>query len=119
LLPRYQGDTLRVYAVWFNMYPGDARTKWPPTLLTDARVTHYWDEGRALGTAYLANLTTMLTRRAEATMMPTADAMWDAFYVYSAEDGWRDPLPLPIAWGYPIMVTRDRLVREADTLLLK
>jgi hypothetical protein len=101
------------------MYPGDGRSKWPSTLLTDARVTHYWDERRTVGTAYLANLTAMLTRRAEATLMPTADAMWDAFYVYGADDGWRDPLPLPLAWGYPIMVTHDRLVREVDALLLK
>jgi len=101
------------------MYPGDTRSKWPSTLLTDSRVTHHWDERRALGTAYLLNLTTMLDRRAEATLMPTADAMWDAFYVYGAEGRWGDPMPLPIAWGYPIMVTRDRLSREVDALLAR
>ncbi len=99
------------------MYPGDARTKWPSTLLTDERVAHFWDAQRALGTAYLANLPAMLDRRAEATLQPTADAMWDAFYVYGPGDSWRDPLPLPSAWGYPIMVTRDHLVREVGALL--
>src|SRR5712691_313306 len=62
------------------MYPGDARSKWPSALLTDQRVAHYCDEQRALGTAYLSNLPAMLDRRAEATLQPTADAMWDAFF---------------------------------------
>jgi hypothetical protein len=29
---------LRVYAVWFNMYPGDARERWRADRLTDPRV---------------------------------------------------------------------------------
>ena len=29
---------LRVYAVWFNMYPGDEREHWRTDLLIDARV---------------------------------------------------------------------------------
>jgi hypothetical protein len=98
------------------MYPGDARRKWPPTLLTDQRVTHYWVEQRALGTTYLANLPGMLERRAEATLQPTADAMWDAFYLYARGDRWQDPLPLPVRWGYPIMPTREELARELDAL---
>jgi len=98
------------------MYPGDARRKWPPTLLTDQRVAHYWDEQRTLGTTYLSNLTAMLDRRAEATRQPTADAMWDAFYLYPPGDRWQDPLPLPIRWGYPIMPTREELARELDSL---
>ena len=101
------------------MYPGDARRKWPPTLLTDQRVTHYWDERRTLGTTYLSNLPAMLDRRAEATMQPTADVMWDAFYLYAPGDQWRDPLPLPIRWGYPIMPTREELARELDALPYK
>ena len=101
------------------MYPGDARAKWPSALLTDQRVAHYWDDQRAVGTAYLSSLPAMLDRRAEATLPPAADAMWDAFYVYAPGDPWQDPLPLPAAWGYPIMVTRDRLVREVDAFAPK
>ena len=101
------------------MYAGDARSKWPQALLTDRRVSHYWDEPRTLGASYLMRLPAMLDRRAQATMQPTADAMWDAFFLYAPGDIWRDPLPLPIAWGYPIMVTRDHLVREVDALVRK
>lgn len=89
-------------------------SKHPLTLMT-----HFWDGQRTLGTAYLANLTAMLDRRADATLQPTADAMWDAFYVYGAEDRWQDPVPVPVIWGYPIMVTRDQLVRAVDALVAK
>ena len=103
---------LRVYAVWFNMYPGDARGKWLPTLLTDPRVMHYWDEQRAVGIAYLSNLPVMLDSRADGTLPPTADAMWDAFFLYRAGERWREPVPAPVRWGYPIMPTREELARE-------
>jgi hypothetical protein len=99
------------------MYPGDARAKWPAALLTDPRVTHYWDEQRVIGTTYLSHLPAILDRRADGTLPPTADALWDAFFLYARGDGWSERAPVPIVWGYPIMVTRDRLARELDALL--
>ena len=99
------------------MYPGDARARWPSALLTDPRVAHYWDAQRALGTAYLSNLPAMLDRRVETTLPPVADAMWDAFFLYAPGDRWQEPLPKPVAWGYPIMVTRNQLLREVKALV--
>lgn len=108
-----------MYAVWFNMYPGDARAKWPATALTDSRVLHRWDQVRALGLQYLMSVPTIMDRRAAATLPPTADAMWDAFFLYAPGDSWQDPLPTPVGWGYPIMVTRDDLARQLDVLLAR
>jgi hypothetical protein len=71
------------------MYPGDARSKWPASLLVDPRVLHYWDNERISGKRYLAHLAGMLDRRAPATMPPAADAMWDAFFVYSSASSTR------------------------------
>jgi hypothetical protein len=101
------------------MYPGDSRSKWPQALLTDTRVTHFWDQPRALGVSYLTRLPAMLDRRAPGTMPPSADAMWDAFYVYGPDARWEDPVPLPIAWGYPIMVTREELTRALGGVTIK
>ena len=101
------------------MYPGDARSKWPSTLLTDPRVVHQWDERRAVGRLYLSQLTAMLDRRATATLRPPDDALWDAFFLYPPGVRWQEPLPLPVRWGYPIMVTRDQLLREVDALVKK
>jgi hypothetical protein len=103
-----------VYAVWFNMYPGDARSKWPSTVLADPRVSHYWDDQRTVGRLYLSRVPAMLNRRAAATRQPADDALWDAFFLYAPGDRWQDPLPLPVRWGYPIMVTRDQLLRDVD-----
>jgi hypothetical protein len=108
-----------VYAVWFNMYPGDARAKWPATALTDSRVQHRWDEARVLGLQYLVSVPTIMDRRAAETLPPTADAMWDAFFLYAPGDSWQNPLPVPVAWGYPIMVTKDDLSRQLDVLLAR
>ena len=119
LLERNSDPALRVYAVWFNMYPGDARGKWPAELLTDHRVVHYWDEGRLLGVRLLVNLPTFLDRQAPGTLALEADALWDAFFVYAPGDPWKEPFPRPISWGYPIMVTRDHLLREVQSLAAK
>lgn len=98
------------------MYPGDSRAKWPATALTDGRVRHLWDEARALGLLYLAKVPTILDRRAPETLPPTADAMWDTFFLYAPEAAWQDPLPVPLAWGYPILATREHLASRLDAI---
>lgn len=108
-----------MYAVWFNMYPGDARVKWPEGLLTDPRVTHYWDEQRRVGLRLVSNLPTFLDRQAVGTLPPLADALWDTFFVYAPGDEWSGAFPRPVSWGYPIMVTADQLARDVDRLLVK
>ena len=98
------------------MYPGDARSKWPSTLLTDSRVAHYWDQPRIVGGLYLSQLPALVARRAAATLSPADGSLWDAFFLYARGVQWQERLPLPIKWGYPIMVTRDELRREVDQL---
>lgn len=119
ILERYPQLPIAVYAVWFNMYPGDARVKWSEALLTDRRVVHYWDEPRALGLRLLANLSSFLDRQAAGTLPPDADALWDTFFLYAPEDRWVGAFPRPVSWGYPIMVTKDRLARDIETFALK
>ncbi|HZR25979.1 MAG TPA: hypothetical protein VFA59_20435 [Vicinamibacterales bacterium] len=111
---------IRVYAVWFNMYPSDAREKWPSTLLVDPRVMQYWDEARAVGARYLSALPSIVPRRAAATLPPITDApLWDAYFVYPPGDLWREPVPIPAVWGYPIMVTRNEALSTVKALLSK
>ena len=119
LLDDHPRAELRVYAIWFNMYPGDARSKWPGHLLTDSRVVHYWDRERVVGTRYLSHLPALLERRAAATMAPTDDALWDAFFVYEPGATWQEPVPVPLSWGYPIMLTRDQLTADIEARIGK
>jgi hypothetical protein len=99
------------------MYPGDARLKWSPTILTDSRAAHFWDEERVIGRWYLSRLPSMIDRRAPPTMQPVDDVLWDAFFIYAPGDRWQDASALPVRWGYPIMVTREHLMSEVEALI--
>ena len=100
-----------------EIYPDDARSTWPSALLTDPRVVHYWDEPRTIGRLYLSNLPAMF--RSSGRRDPSADGRCPVGRVFSLR-AWGPvarPLPLPAAWGYPIMVTRDQLLRQVRALL--
>ena len=53
---KHTDSKLRIYAVWFSMYPGDAPERWPAAALPDRRVRHYWDEGREIGEWYASKM---------------------------------------------------------------
>ena len=88
---------LRVYAVWFNMYPGDARARWRDTLLTDPRVRHYWDDQGLLGRLYLHNMRRMWPVRAAGTEPPQDDALSGATVIAPESDRNRDTARLDSA----------------------
>ena len=110
LLAKYPKANVRAYAVWFNMFPGDARSKWPPTLLTDARVIHRWDEPKAVGQWY-APLTASIRRElAPASQWRDGAILWDAYLLYGADAKWSDaPTTGLIHWGRTIVAGRDTL----------
>jgi hypothetical protein len=107
----------RVYAVWFKMYPGDARERWRAELLTDARVRHYWDEQRSVGRLYLQTLPRIWPVRAAETVLPQADALWDAYLLYPADARWDEQPPDVISWGATILQTKESLDRDVRQAL--
>jgi hypothetical protein len=127
ILDANPGANVRVYAVWFNMLPRDSRSGFPSDLLTDHRVTQFWDEHHLVGTAFA----------------PLADwhkgVLWDAYFLYPRAARWESgaasappkvqseasgesaprELPRPTSWGRTIFSTRDQLKREFDALVAK
>ena len=102
ILNRNPSADLRVYVVWFNMFPGDARWRWDGDSMTDSRVMHFWDEQKTVGTWFSANLTERDS--------PT----WDfyALYRYDARD-----LASPTRIGGTIISHRDELQAALMPLL--
>lgn len=103
-----------MYAIWFNMYPGDARESWRGTLLTDPRVRHYWDDRRAMGQLYLQLLPTIWPKRSADTTLPDADALWDAYLLYASDVDWADRPPSVVSWGSPIYRSTDTLIEQLE-----
>jgi hypothetical protein len=102
-LEETEGRPLAVYAVWFEMFGSDSESRWPSDLLTDPRVTHFWDAEKVVGTWYGEHVTAKSSGHVE----------WDAWFLYDAGATWDDgPAPL-IDWGRTIVATRDELRRRS------
>ena len=93
---------LRVYAVWFNMYPGDARWRWDGDGLTAPRIEHFWDEQKVVGSWFNANLTH--------SRAPT----WDFYAVYSRE---AQDFSAPVSMGGTIIARRGQLQASLAPLI--
>jgi hypothetical protein len=95
---------VRVYAVWFDMFPGDARWRWDGGGLTDPRVQHFWDEQKSVGMWFSDNLTD--------SDSPT----WDFYALYSPDA--RD-LASPTSMGGSIISRREALQAALSTMLAR
>jgi hypothetical protein len=103
LLQKDATAMLKVYAVWFNMFPGDDRSRWPEGLLSDRRVVEYWDEKKVLGT-WFAN-------------HPDYDdyprpVLWDAYLLFGAGSRWEGQPSDRVGWGFTILQTREQLEKD-------
>ncbi len=117
LLDTQRGAPLRVFAVWYAMYPGDARGRWRRDLLTDDRVMHWWDEGRLLGRQLLAQLRPYSRLRAPGSRDFQEKILWDAYLLFDRKARWdRSPTGL-VSWGYTVMTTRKTLAEQVASLV--
>jgi hypothetical protein len=116
LLQKYPTANLRVYAVWFKMMPNDSRAKWRPTLLTDSRVIHRWDEPKALGTWYAPRTAAIRPQLTADSKWGNGDVLWDAFLLYGPDSRWDDEPSSLIHWGRTIVAGRETLKADFETL---
>ena len=94
---------LKVYAVWFNMFPGDDRSRWPEGLLSDRRVVEDWDEKKVLGTWFASH------RDYHDYPGPV---LWDAYLLFAAGSRWEDKPSERVGWGFTILQTREQLKKD-------
>ena len=94
-------------AVWFDMVRSDNRSRWQPDLLTDPRVTHFWDTDKLVGTWYGENVTVQEPGHVE----------WDMFFLYDRGVEWSEDHSGVYSSGRTIWGRRDKLSRDAATLI--
>jgi hypothetical protein len=105
LLAKHPAPTLRVYAVWLPMVPGDTRRAWESSVLADPRVVHLWDEKRTTGQWFAEHIGGY------------RGISWDIYYVYGSEARW-DLTPSPLlSKGRPVYRQRDELRTSVLPLL--
>ena len=108
-----------MYAIWFNMFPGDARDRWRPALLADPRVLHFWDDARSIGRLFFKTLPRLAARQAPGTIELEGDVLWDAYLLFGPDARWDadDSPPDVISWGSTILATQAAFQREFFTAL--
>ena len=99
ILDGYPSADLRVYAVWFNMLPGDDRSQWPSDALTDSRVSEYWDEDRITGQWFAKNL----------PGNSFGPIVWDTYFLFGPQAQWEAIPEQLIDSGRPIIAKRNSL----------
>lgn len=111
ILQRFPGLNIRVYAVWYEMYPGDSPKKFPSAKqrMPDSRVRHYWDKKKAAGRWFQANVPSDYKN----------PIMWDAYYLYDADAEWGQTLGPLISHGRTILETRKELLKKVAALAEK
>jgi hypothetical protein len=120
LLAKNPQADVRVFVIWFRMYPGDAESKWPRELLTDRRVEHRWDEPKAAGRWFLTNLGALRPSRGGDGVFPQqADALWDTYLLFGRDGTWTDAPNGLLSWGYTVMRTRPQLLKDFQFVVAK
>jgi hypothetical protein len=99
---------IRVYSVWYEMYPGDSPKAFPKarTFLPDKRVTHYWDQPKEVGRWFQKALPSDYK----------GEIQWDAFYLYGTDSVWNDQPSSLLVWGRTILGSRKKLRDEISRL---
>jgi hypothetical protein len=94
-------DELRVYAVWLNQRPTDARDEIDESILADPRVTQYWD-GEGITGTYFAET--------DLGGLGFAGFVYDVYYVFGRDASWGDD-PAPLAGsGGPVLFKGEELL---------
>lgn len=108
ILKRNPKVDLKVYAVWYEMYPGDSPDDFPEArkMMPDKRVSHYWDQPKDVGRWFHGLVPTTTKGEIE----------WDAFYLYDENSVWTDRPTGLLTWGRTILQDRRKLSERVAQL---
>ena len=100
---------VKVYAVWYEMYPGDSPDDFPAAraFMPDKRVSHYWDPGKDVGRWFYGFVPSNVKGEIE----------WDAFYLFDKTAVWNDKPTELLTSGRTILQERRNLTSKIAELL--
>jgi hypothetical protein len=100
ILEKNRSARLGVDVVWLPMLPGDSEQLIDRRVLSDPRVTYYWDPGRTVGAWFSGHVT------------HKQGITWDAYFLYGPQATWGSvPAPL-VSRGSSVVGTHDRLLAD-------
>lgn len=109
LEPNPEAD-IDVAAVWFNVLPSDSQDNFDPALLTDARVTQYWDADGDIGTWFEDHEDVI------GFSSNTGTFVWDAYLLFGPDATWENtPEPLAL-YGRTVLAAKDELLAEVTDI---
>jgi hypothetical protein len=101
ILDQERSKDLRIYAVWLNQRPTDARDEIDESILDDARVTQFWDEEGITGRYFAEE---------DLGGLGYSGFVYDVYYVFGGDAAWADePAPLA-ASGAPVLYDGEKLL---------
>ena len=85
VLDTVDAKNVRVYAIWEPILRNDNHDSalQAPKLIPDARATHYWIDGHAVGELF------------QSAIRLKSEPAWDVYLVYAAGVVWGDDVPVP------------------------
>jgi hypothetical protein len=105
ILDKHPATQLRVYVVWFDMLPGEARQMVDLQILADRRATNYWDESRITGRWFSDHV------------VQDRGITWDTYFFYGPNARWETtPEPL-LSSGAPVIGGSEDLAAAAAPFL--
>jgi hypothetical protein len=109
---------VRVFVVWFRMYPGDEESRWPREILLDRRVIQTWDEPKAAGRWFMSHLSGLQPSRGGDGRFPQRDdALWDSYLLFDRDAAWNSTPTGLLSWGFTVMRTRQKLAEDLQYAL--
>ena len=109
---------VRVFVVWFRMYPGDEESRWPGDILRDGRIVQTWDEPKAAGRWFMTHLSDLKpSRGGDGTFPQRDDALWDSYLLFDRHASWSGTPTGVLSWGFTVMRTRAKLAQDLQYAL--
>jgi hypothetical protein len=113
LLAKFPSADVRVFVVWFRMYPGDEESRWPREILQDRRIIQAWDEPKAAGRWFMTHLSALKPSRGGDGQFPQRDdALWDSYLLFDRDATWNSAPTGVLSWGFTVMRTRNKLADD-------